>query len=73
MDREMLMLHLRQVERLIAQGERHLAKQRAIVSQLTAGGHDSSDATTLLVHLEESQKMHVAHRARLREELGDTE
>jgi hypothetical protein len=70
MDREMLMLHLRQAGRHIAQGERQLALQFGIIAELAAGGHARSGANALLNCLEEAQAMHIAHRDRLREELG---
>ena len=69
MDRNTLELHLRQARAHVAQGEKHIARQRAVVASLEAGGHDSEAARELLATFEDSQVMHVADVARLENEL----
>jgi arginine repressor len=70
MDRAILQEYLALVERLIAAGERQIARQREIVAQLEHDGHDISEATKLLDQLEQLQALHIADRDRLRKELG---
>jgi hypothetical protein len=70
MDRELLERSLAQAERHIAEGEAHLVRQRALVARLELGGYDTSEAIRLLRQFEELQAFHLAHRDRLRKELG---
>jgi hypothetical protein len=73
MDRASLERFLTQTEGHVALGERHIARQQQIVSQLQRAGHepDRGMAEALLSVLEESQELHVAHRDRLRRELAE--
>lgn len=43
----------RRAERHVAEGERNIARQRAIIAQLDRDGHNSSDALMLLYHFEQ--------------------
>jgi hypothetical protein len=45
---EMHQEHLAQADAAIAEGNEHIAKQRAIMAPLQARGHDLSEATALL-------------------------
>jgi hypothetical protein len=70
MDRKLLQTSLAQAERHVVEGERHVARQRNLVTALERDGHDTSRAVQLLCQFEELQAMHVADRDRLRKELG---
>ena len=48
MDRNILLQHLAQTERHIAEGEEHLAQQALLIEKLERHGHDSEDARALL-------------------------
>jgi hypothetical protein len=67
----MLRKHLALAERHVAEGERLIARQRELVTSLERGGHDLRDAIELLRLFKELEALHVAHRDRLRKELGD--
>lgn len=75
MDRERLFEHLKLAERHVAEGERVLEHQRAIVEHLRRDGHSGQlirEAERLLRTFREVQSMHVADAARLRQELLQT-
>ncbi len=59
-------------ERHVADGERVVARQRAIVAELERDGHDATaaQARQLLAQFEELLALHVGDRDRLRRELG---
>ena len=61
--------HLALAERHVAEGEQHIAKQRALVDGLARDGHDTTLALELLREFERTQASHVAERNRLRAEL----
>lgn len=71
-DKDVTERHLAQAERHVALGERHIATQRAIIAELVRDGHDTSRAEALLATFEQSQRLHVEDRDRLRKELDDT-
>jgi hypothetical protein len=71
MHREMLLRHLDQNERHLAQGVEHIAKQRLLVEELARHGHDTTVANELLNTLLESQRLHEQDHARILRELGD--
>jgi hypothetical protein len=70
MNRAKILDNLQKAERHIAQGERHIARQKEIVSGLGKYGHDAAAARTLLVQFEELLVLHVTDRDRLRAELA---
>jgi septation ring formation regulator EzrA len=70
MDRTTVEDFLAQVERLIANGERDIARHRELVAQLKRDGHRTREAVELLDHFGQLQASLVANRDRLREELG---
>ena len=70
MDRTLLEAHLAQARRHIALGQEHLARQKQIVHELERDGHSVSEAKQLLDLFRDLQAMHVAHRDRLLEEIG---
>jgi len=69
MDRTLAQAHLALTEEHIAQGERHIVRQRDLVDLLSSGGCDTQYARALLHKFEESQVMRLAERDRLRKEL----
>jgi hypothetical protein len=71
MDPERLKQYLQQTEQNIAQGNRHVAEQHALVARLEQQGHDAASARALLALLEESLRLHMAERDRLLRELGE--
>jgi hypothetical protein len=50
-----------QAHRHIREGREHIAKQRALIARLAAGGHSTKGAEDLLEVLLESQRGHEAH------------
>ena len=73
MDRELLLEHLRQAERHVAEGERVLAHQRCVIEHLRRDRHSESmidAAESLLRSFEELQSMHLADVVRLSRELA---
>jgi hypothetical protein len=71
MDRAMLLDHLAIAESHVAQGERHIAEQQERIATLARDGHDIVAAEELLRTLLETQRLHVADRDRIREELAE--
>ncbi|MBV8763703.1 MAG: hypothetical protein JOZ66_02230 [Hyphomicrobiales bacterium] len=61
--------HLAEAESRIAEGIRHLQRQREIASELERDGHDTTQSKTLCATFETSLAMLLAYRDRLREEL----
>ena len=70
MDGEMLRRRLAQAEGRVAQGYRHLARQREIVRELQHAGHDAQQARLWLTQFEELHAIYVADRNRLLRELA---
>jgi hypothetical protein len=52
MDRAMILDHLMMTRRHVAQGERHIARQRELIIELMEKGRDAATATMLLDQLE---------------------
>lgn len=67
----MVLDHLEQARRHVAEGEKHVGSQRELVTQLERDGHDSTQARQLLREFEEVQRLHVEHRDRLEQEIID--
>lgn len=70
MERAVLLRHLAQAERHIAEGEQRLIHQRAVIRELEQDGHRTGSARALLAALEQTQALHFADRERLRAELA---
>lgn len=70
MDRTLLTELLAESDRHVAQGERHIARQHQLIAELERDGHDTTSAIEFLSTLEQTQAMHIAHRDRIRAELG---
>jgi hypothetical protein len=71
MDRQTIAAHLDQAERHARQGAVHVQNQRTLLADLHRGGHDTTEASSLLRRFEELQSLHVADRDRLRRELAE--
>ena len=72
MDSVMFRRHMELVERHVLEGERRIARQRKIVARLEHGPTESITlriARELLQEMECGQRLHVADRNRLREQL----
>lgn len=69
MNRESLIAHLQQVERHVAEGERHLERQRQLVEELERDGYPSKTSRILLDLFEQLQAEHEADRQRLASKL----
>src|SRR5262245_32443194 len=67
--RQALEQHFALAERHVTEGERILAQQRAIIAQRRREGLDVELATQLLGEMEHTQRLHVADRERLYNEL----
>lgn len=75
MDRRILLEHLTQAERHVADGERILRHQRDVIEDLRRDRHGAwliDAAESLLSSFEEMQSMHIADVTRLRKELAIT-
>ena len=70
MDGEMLRRRLAQAEARVAQGYRHLARQREILRDLQRDGRDTLQARTWLTQFEELHAIYVADRNRLLREIS---
>ena len=55
MDLDILKQHLKQAEEHVAVGQKHIARQREIIAELEADGHDVTDSRRLLQLFEEVQ------------------
>jgi hypothetical protein len=66
MDRNSLESALAHAERHIAQGEGIIARQRAAIVALEQAGRDVTRSKEFLSLFEESQRLHIADRDRLR-------
>ena len=69
MNRELIRQHLELAERHVAEGEDNLKRQRQILFALRNGGHATERAEELLFVFEQSQRLHAAAVARIRDEL----
>ncbi len=70
MDRSQLQAHLALAEEHVAQGERHLARQREIIERMTSAGWNTKEANALLIVFQQTLAMHIADRDRLQSEIG---
>jgi hypothetical protein len=71
-DRTMASEHLKLAERHVAEGQRRVNTQLALVARLEQEGHSTQEATTLLYRLEETLALQVRTRDRIAEELIST-
>ena len=66
----MLMEHLSQAERHVAEGMVHVEKQRTLVENMARDGHDTSEHDALLQQFEETLALHIKIRDQLQRQLA---
>ena len=71
MHRNMLIDHLAQAERHIAQGKMHVDRQRQIVEDLVRDSKDAGRSRKLLELFEDTLETHIEERDRLLTELAE--
>jgi hypothetical protein len=64
MSRETLARHLAQAEARVAVGQKHIGRQKEIIAELDAVGHDAETARALLVVLR--QRKHCTSRTAIK-------
>ena len=64
-DRAMLQQHRRLAYEHVKLGERHVWRQRELVAELEADGHDTTEAKRLLANFEALLEQHAQERDRL--------
>jgi hypothetical protein len=69
MDRATTERTLEMVQRHVAEGERIIERQRRLIARMDTLGRDVSRSEELLRSFEESQRLHIADRDRLIQEL----
>jgi hypothetical protein len=69
MDRGVLLQHLAQAERHVAEGEQLLLRQEELIAELDRDGHDTEEARVILDTLRETQALHLQDRDRIIREL----
>ena len=69
MDRTVLLRRLVEAERHLAAYEQVVARQRHVIDTIARGGHDTTEASALLLEFLGLHATHLAHLDRLRAEL----
>jgi len=69
MDRDILLRHLAQAERHVAEGKVHLARQEDLIAMLDRKGRDTNSARRILATLRQIQSLHQRDRSRILSEL----
>ena len=62
--------HLIQAERHVTEGEQRVANQKALIEQLAADGHDTTEANNLLGMLQETLTLMYQHRQQILNEMA---
>ena len=70
MDRALIVTSLQAAEDHIAIGARQISKQRNFISRLEREGRNTTEATSVLREMQQTQESHVAHRDELRAKLA---
>jgi len=65
--------HLAMADRHVAAGNRVVIRQRQLISELEADGHDTREALALLARFEGSLALHLADRDRLIDKVRSAE
>ena len=60
-----------ELEMLVADGDRHIRRQREIIEGLASAGLDTTDAERMLRVFEKLQVLHVDRRDRVRTSVND--
>ena len=69
MDRAIILKHLAQAERHVAQGRQIIEKQETLIVDLERDGHDTADAMKILVTMRQTQALHEEDRDQIMKEL----
>ena len=69
MDKSLKLKGLKLARAHVAKGEKTLSRQRKVVAELEAGGHDTTVARQLLVSFESIQAMSIGEVERMQKEL----
>jgi hypothetical protein len=69
-DREAALQRLEEIDRHIALGKEHIARQREIIEELDSEGHDTTAAKELLETFLATQAAHEEHQRTVIEDLG---
>ena len=70
MNREAMRRHLVQADNRVASGERTIARQWAIVTELARDSQDTSEAKSMIAAFEQTLRLQIADRNRIRAELA---
>jgi hypothetical protein len=70
MKREAIRRQLVQADDCVASGEKTIARQWAIVTELVRDGQDTSKAKSMLSSFEQTLRLQIADRNRIRAELA---
>jgi hypothetical protein len=70
MNREAIRRHLVQADNRVASGERTIARQWAIVTELARDSQDTSEAKSMIAAFEQTLRLQIADRNRIRAELA---
>jgi hypothetical protein len=70
-DRELARRHLELANKHVAEGQKRVEAQLALVVKLGRDGHDTSQAKALLRQFEETLALQIQTRDRIVQELGD--
>src|SRR5689334_8188764 len=68
--REKIRRHLAQADDRVASGEKTIARQWAIVTELIRDAQDTSEARSMLSTFEQTLRLQIADRNRIRAELA---
>jgi hypothetical protein len=69
MSRQAVEKHLRAAERIVALGEKHIRKQRRLLTELERDSHPTETAREVLRNYESMQTTHIHHRDIIKREL----
>jgi hypothetical protein len=69
MDRAMLEATLKMAERHARDGDSHVARQLELIAEMLALGVDASRHRVMLGTFEETQRLHIEHVQKLKQEL----
>ena len=69
MDKARLQTTLEMAERHVLEGERHIARQKELIAEISVLGADVSRHRATLAAFEETQRLHTEHMKQLKQEL----
>ncbi|MBV8795348.1 MAG: hypothetical protein JO136_10485 [Hyphomicrobiales bacterium] len=71
-DREIVLQHLELANKHVAEGQKRIDAQLALVARLARDGHDTAQAQSLLRQFEETLALQLETRDRIVQELGES-